>query len=650
MAEFPYPEYRNLWTGSAPSKDLTAISVSASYSGVQTADGLQITGVSNPGTGAFSLTFTPGAGILSGISPNSSYSWRLPLRNDGDLPVPVRFASWIRNSSGSTVATGYDYGHVMQPGERYDAIIENMQAGPDGYDIRFSMYYNVNTDRPQVGSVFTILDGIALVQSETAPPFPFNGDGAKPVETLKRRNLVKFPVGPATTGRTGWTVSPGGEAFNFIPDDGGFPALEVADPTGGENAYVDPNERLSPEVGRWVAFGVDTKALDPFRAENMRLRISSYSGASTASGPSSVPSSTDGYVRGVSCAQVTARSESGYLRTLIWPSYGSDGGPAGGFRFRNAVLAVADTQAEAEAAVASYFDGDTPASGNLSYRWAPDGTSLEVETIQPPTGRTYVWDGEPYKSTSTLWVGDSAHATGVMDVGIATEARLGIVADVYSRSREKIQLELARVDSQLIAGERVELDAAAMTASPVVWHWRQITGPTVVLEPHEASLDFIAPDVDEDTTVRIAVYAASEDGRNRSDWHYFDLTIKPPLARFRASESGEFEPVSPKYVGYDRGKREIWNDVIPPPGFSPNARHETEIIDLGILPDDVQFTTGGPPEVAAAGGIYVDLETGDIYRNFGAGYNETDDTTAAPRTNAWWVNPATGDILEWIED
>ena len=279
-----------------------------------------------------------------------------------------------------------------------------------------------------------------------------------------------------------------------------------------------------------------------------------------------------------------------------------------------------------------------------------DGTSLEVETIQPPSGRTTAWDGEPYKSTSTLWVGDSAHATGVMDVGIATEARLGIVADVYSRSREKIQLELARVDSQLIAGERVELDAAAMTASPVVWHWRQITGPTVVLEPHEASLDFIAPDVDEDTTVRIAVYAASEDGRNRSDWHYFDLTIKPPMARFRASGALEFEPVSPKYVGYDRGKREIWNDVIPPSGFSPNARHETEIIDLGILPDDVQFTTGGPPEVAAAGGIYVDLETGDIYRNFGAGYNETDDTTAAPRTNAWWVNPATGDILEWIED
>ena len=648
MAEFPYPEYRNLWRGSAPSKDRSTVTDGTSrVTSEQISDGLRLTVNEDIPTGTSLLNST--TSFHPTIQPGM-HRWVVTFRNPGSTPFPVSFGSRWFNATGNQVATSSIATTYLAPGETRTFNV-GRDAAQDMVSTGFWLYYSSgSTERPKAGDMIEILDGITLVQSETAPPFPFNGDGAKPVETVLRRNLVKFPVGPATTGRTGWTVSPGGEAFNFIPDDGGFPALEVADPTGGENAYVDPNERLSPEVGKWVAFGVDTKALDPFRAENMRLRIASYSGASTAPDPSSVPSSTDGYVRGVSHAQVTGYSASGFLRTLIWPTYGSDGGPAGGFRFRNAVLAVADTQAAAEAAVASYFDGDTPASGNLSYRWAPDGTSLEVETIQPPTGRTYVWDGEPYKSTSTLWVGDSAHATGVMDVGISTDARLGIVSDVYSRSREKIQLELARVDSQLIAGERVELDAAAMTASPVVWHWRQITGPTVVLEPHEASLDFIAPDVDEDTTVRIAVYAASEDGRNRSDWHYFDLTIKPPMARFRASGSLEFEPVSPKYVGYDRGKREIWNDVIPPSGFSPNARHETEIIDLGILPDDVQFTTGGPPEVAAAGGIYVDLETGDIYRNFGAGYNETDDTTAAPRTNAWWVNPATGDILEWIED
>ena len=280
---------------------------------------------------------------------------------------------------------------------------------------------------------------------------------------------------------------------------------------------------------------------------------------------------------------------------------------------------------------------------------APNGAAW-VRPALRVTGTTGTGIAPVWVTFSSPYFGPAVPPkAGVFEVGASTDARLGIVSDVYSRSREKIALELARVDSQLIAGERVELDAAAMTASPVVWHWRQITGPTVELEPREASMDFIAPDVDEDTPLRIAVYAASEDGRNRSDWHYFDLTIKPPIARFRATE-GAFSPVSPKYVGYDRGKREVWNDVIPPSGFSPSPRHEVEILDLGIVPDDVQFTTGGPPERAAAGGIYVDLETGDIYRNFGAGYNETDDTTAAPRTNAWWVNPATGDILEWIED
>lgn len=650
MAEFPYPEYRNLWRGSKLSQDLTTLSVSSSYSGVQTADGLQITGISDPGTGAYSLTFTPGAGVLSGISPNSSYSWRLPFRNDGDLPVPVRFASWIRNSSGATVATGYDYGYVMQPGERYDAIIENMQAGPDGYDIRFSMYYNVNTDRPQAGSVFTILDGITLVQSETAPPFPFNGDGAKPVETLKRRNLNPDPKGSSIDAYRKTT----NDVMTVVTDEG-EPAIQLLEgPSPNTTLYIDPTTDWDSShgisAGKWLAHGAEVKAVNGLtNASSLIARIMSYNGGETGAGsnPADYELAEDSYKRVLSSRQVTAAGPNSYFRTLVWPT--ASPGEGRGFRVRRWVIAVADTQSAAEAAVASYFDGDTPPAGSKVYRWAPDGTSLEIETIQPPTGRTYVWDGEPYKSASTAWVGPASGVTGVMDVGIATTARLGIVADVYSRSREKINLELAGVDRQLIAGERIELAAAAMTASSTVWHWRQVTGPPVVLMPRDSTVDFIAPDVSSDTPVRIGVYAASEDGRNRSDWHYFDLTIQPALARFRDSDGGDYTPVSPKYVGYDRGKREIWNDVIAPPTFTENPRHEVEKIDLGIVPDDVQFSTI-PPDSAAAGGIYIDPTTGDIYRNFGAGYNETDDTLAAPRTNAWWVNPATGDILEWIED
>ena len=655
MAEFPYPEYRNLWKGSKLSQDLTTISVSSAYSGVQTADGLQITGISDPGTGTFSLTYTPGAAVLSGIDPNGKYSWRIPFRNDSQRSLNLRVASWIRNSSGSLIATGVDYGKVWEPGEVKDIVIENMDAAGTGYDIRFSMYYGSGVDRPGVGDSFTILDGITLVQSETAPPFPFNGDGAKPVETLKRRNLAPNPSFESVDG---WFSSGGTPTYSTSFKDrmwggqtsGSTIAQVDAD---GSNSYLtltqNPNTRPTVTPGQWVGAAVFV-AHDPSDVLGVRSDVV-CSGSATTYHASSYFEPSPFYPgrRIVYAFQVPASGTRAQLRVQMY-SGSATSIPAGRRMWvDDAVMVVADTQAEAEAAVATYFDGDTPASGNIVRRWAPDGTSLEVETIQPPTGRTTIWDGEPYKSTSTLWIGDSAHATGVMEISASTDARLGIVADVYSRSREKIQLELARVDSQLIAGERVELDAAAMTASPVVWHWRQITGPAVELEPREASMDFIAPDVDEDTPLRIAVYAASEDGRNRSDWHYFDLTIKPPIARFRATE-GAFSPVSPKYVGYDRGKREVWNDVIPPSGFSPSPRHEVEILDLGIVPDDVQFTTGGPPERAAAGGIYVDLETGDIYRNFGAGYNETDDTTAAPRTNAWWVNPATGDILEWIED
>lgn len=644
MAEFPYPEYRNLWRGSKLSKDRSALTTNAwSDGGKQVDDGLEVT-ITSESAGSQSPAYTT-SGYRVDVVAGEAYSLAVPVRNSGAVQFPVKIMAYFDPSGGETSGI-----HWLSPGETKVIKIENMVAPNDG-TVRFSWRVDTNDPRPPVGGKIVLLDGITLVQSATVPPFPFNGDGVMPAETLKRRNINPDPK----VSSLDFYRNTGNDVATVVSDEGS-PAIELLEGASPNTTlYIDPvanwRDTHGLSAGQWLAHSAEVKAVNGYTNTTSSIaRVMSYNNGSinTGANPSDYELSEESYKRVSVARQIATIDANAYFRTLIWPSAAP--GEGSGYRVRRWVVAVGNTQAAAEAAVASYFDGDTPASGNLSYRWAPDGTSLEVETIQPPTGRTTVWDGEPYKSTSTLWVGDTAYATGVMDVGIATEARLGIVADIYSRSREKIQLELARVDSQLIAGERVELDAAAMTASPVVWHWRQITGPTVVLEPHEASLDFIAPDVDEDTTVRIAVYAASEDGRNRSDWHYFDLTIKPPFARYRSSESGEFEPVSPKYVGYDRGKREIWNDVIPPSGFSPNARHETEIIDLGILPDDVQFTTGGPPEVAAAGGIYVDLETGDIYRNFGAGYNETDDTTAAPRTNAWWVNPATGDILEWIED
>lgn len=624
MAEFPYPEYRNLYLGSKLSEDRLAVVSNAwqSDGGVQTPEGLELTFTST-GTGAQSPAYTRSTAYRVPTIDGKAYSLAVPIKNTGAITMPARITAYLEHAAGSLGAsTGVVY---IQPGETRALKVENVVAPSGSSDIRWSLRVDANDPRPPVGGKLLLMDGITLVQSATAPDFPFNGDGAKPIETVSRRN-VALPL-------SAWDTS--GASLSELDD--GWTRLESSSTSGYISTPSPYHTAVKVEPGKESTEAITVRVPDDAPAAEVEMAAFFYTGSG---GELTESRTTTGRI---TVAPGEARDLS---LDLDVPSVAS--GARQLFYLRNAK--TVDLRAPFFSLRGEPFDGDTAPSGNLSYRWENNGQSVEVETVQPPTGRTYSWDGEPYKSTSTAWVGDSAHATGVMDVGIATEARLGIVSDIYSRSREKIQLELARVDSQLIAGERVELDAAAMTASPVVWHWRQVNGPAVELEPREASMDFIAPDVDEDTPVRIAVYAASEDGRNRSDWHYFDLTIKPPFARYRSSESGEFEPVSPKYVGYDRGKREIWNDVIPPSGFSPNARHETEIIDLGILPDDVQFTTDGPPEVAAAGGIYVDLETGDIYRNFGAGYNETDDTTAAPRTNAWWVNPATGDILEWIED
>ena len=317
------------------------------------------------------------------------------------------------------------------------------------------------------------------------------------------------------------------------------------------------------------------------------------------------------------------------------------------------------------ARLAIFFRGASATYGSSSVvGWSTAGlTHLEVEATVPEgvtnaclmlqaqygsasqipniSSSLYIWD---------VYFGPSTPATsGVADVSASTDARLGIVSDIYSRSREKIQLKLAGVDDLVRSGHRIELAAAAMTSTPAVWHWRQVTGPTVALNVRENTCDFIAPDVERSTRIRIGVYAASEDGGNRSDWHYFDLDVEPPMLRFRGGDDGDFSPRSPYLVGYSRGKREIWNDVIRPATYEKNPRHELEVVDLGVPDDDVVFSTETPRRMAA-GGVWVNPETGDVFRNFGAGYNETDDTTASPRTSTYWVNPANGDILEWIED
>lgn len=75
------------------------------------------------------------------------------------------------------------------------------------------------------------------------------------------------------------------------------------------------------------------------------------------------------YQRIVHATRLTAYDPAGYLRALVWPNP-QVAYPGSGFRVREAVVAFADTEDAARAAVAAFFDGATPTTT------LPDGSTL----------------------------------------------------------------------------------------------------------------------------------------------------------------------------------------------------------------------------------------------------------------------------------
>ena len=196
---------------------------------------------------------------------------------------------------------------------------------------------------------------------------------------LVATNLLPNPVGPGATDASGWSVSPG-EELTFVIDEG-EPALRAYDPVGGGGIYIDPDFRPNPQVGEWVAFASEAKALDAGRAAAIDWRISAYSGTEVASVRAEIPASTTEYVRGVVTAQVTARDDAGYLRTLVGPD--DDPNP-GGYLVRRAMVAVGNSEADVLAQVSTYFDGDTP-DLEFSHEWLESGSGKFVPAGLPVT-------------------------------------------------------------------------------------------------------------------------------------------------------------------------------------------------------------------------------------------------------------------------
>lgn len=218
------------------------------------------------------------------------------------------------------------------------------------------------------------------------------------VSTVLRTNLVPNPL-PAST--TGWVGSTG-DSLTWIASDGGAPCIAAVDGNGAGSVYADPStNRATPEVGQWVAFAVEVKALDATTAAAMRLRINGYDGTTLTGGVTVQAVTTTEYTRLVVTAQ--ADTSGGYVRTLIWPTASTP--TTGGFRFRLAVLAVADTEAGALAGVSTYFDGNTPADGVLTYAWTGAenaSSSEEVQTLPHSVTPTLVLDYSYEREARTI--------------------------------------------------------------------------------------------------------------------------------------------------------------------------------------------------------------------------------------------------------
>lgn len=258
---------------------------------------------------------------------------------------------------------------------------------------------------------------------------------------------------------SGWTAS-GGETVTFISEEEG---VQLADPVGGGGGYLIPTIFATPGVGRWAAVGVDIKPLFTYVAANWRTyaRVSLSGTGDQAVVTGAIPFNE--WSRQVVSVQQTDPAATS-TRAILWPSNTPSPGPQ--FRARRLVIAFADTQAEAEAAVAEYQQR-TGTIADLTAAW--DG--WVVKNVSDTYGRPYNDFGMKPSTRLTANLGirevlidyDTWEAT----VRLASdEARLmdTINIDTTERMpddstvRESVQMVLASIGSFLQVDEGADAD------------------------------------------------------------------------------------------------------------------------------------------------------------------------------------------------
>lgn len=362
---------RNLWRGSKLSEDRSAFSGSRWESNQHTDEGWEITG-GDPGTGAYSFVYTTGAYRVP-VESDVPYSWAIPVKNTGTIPVPVRVMSWLdRSTSGSVSAFE---GFTLEPGETRVAKLENMVAD-NAKDIRFSLYYGANDPKVPAGAKITLLDGITLVQDDVAAD-PFNGDGAKTIDELLRRNVI--PNGSFRNSNAGWGAA------------ASWPVSRVS-ALSGASGYTEPymgqakvsgvslsvfsrsvwvNEPFAVLPGQWFSWKAWFAPNAGYSAQ-LQVTFLDASGDTVSTVDADLHDSNGN--AGV-WDQQTVQVPTGAVSaqpTIKLTKTGGGQFTGGQLWFGMARGFVAESEGEAVAQLDPYFDGDTQGTGDVRYAYTGD--------------------------------------------------------------------------------------------------------------------------------------------------------------------------------------------------------------------------------------------------------------------------------------
>lgn len=167
----------------------------------------------------------------------------------------------------------------------------------------------------------------------------------------------------------------------YMVTDGGEPVVEVQS-TINVTPYVFTGAAdagpTAPAVGKWLALGVDVKPLNAQAASLGRLHLRTQSGGTNLDGSYSPVG--QGFVEGewrrvVHAIQVVTPGADN-VDGFVWPATLP---PGIHYRARRSVVAYADTEAQARAVAATYFDGATTTDTALVASWS--GTVNGSESV-----------------------------------------------------------------------------------------------------------------------------------------------------------------------------------------------------------------------------------------------------------------------------